>query len=165
MLPLTLLAAQKLSGLLTTGDSLSQTISSLATEAGVTLPLLVSNQVILASAPPALADNEIPLTYPRVLLYSTQVKNSQLEKFRTFSGSIAVVAEIWASGNLVGDSDQWIHYYVEALTQLMRDNIGDWGDGFFFAGVYEVQLQPPKVGGFGYLQLAKMTCSLNVSLN
>ena len=36
MLPLTLLAAQKLSGLLTTGDSLSQTISSLATEAGVT---------------------------------------------------------------------------------------------------------------------------------
>jgi hypothetical protein len=92
------------------------------------------------------------------------MKNTQQEKFRSFSGGIVVVAEIWSSGNLVDDSDQWIHYYVEALTSILRANRGDWGDGFLFSGIYDVQLQPPKVGGFGYVELARVTCGLNVSL-
>jgi len=77
----------------------------------------------------------------------------------------AVIAEVWASGNLVNDTDQWIHFYVEAVTDILRQNIGDWGDGIFFSGIYDVQFQPPKSGGVGFVQSAKVSCNLNVSRN
>jgi hypothetical protein len=164
MLPLTLLAARKLASLLTTGDLLAQTIVGLSQSAGVTVPPITSDQVVLSSAAREIGDREIQFNYPRVCVYSSQMKNTQQEKFRSFSGGIVVVAEIWSSGNLVDDSDQWIHYYVEALTSILRANRGDWGDGFLFSGIYDVQLQPPKVGGFSYVELARVTCGLNVSL-
>ena len=75
------------------------------------------------------------------------------------------MAELWASANLLQETDQWIHFYVEAMTDILRQNIGDWGDGIFFSGAYEVQFQPPKVGGFGWVESAKVTCNLNVSRN
>jgi len=164
MLPLTLLAASKVAGLLTTNDLLAQTITSLAQEAGITIPVISSDQVVVSSAARELGDREIEFNYPRVCVYSSQMKNTQEEKFRSFSGGIVVAADIWASGNLLDDSDQWIHYYVEALTAILRANRGDWGDGFLFSGIYDVQLQPPKIGGFGYVELARVTCGLNVSL-
>ena len=164
MLPLTLLAARKFAGLLTTNDLLAQTITSLAQEARITIPVISSDQVAISSAARELGDREIEFNYPRVCVYSSQVKNTQEEKFRSFSGGIVVAADIWASGNLLDDSDQWIHYYVEALTVILRVNRGDWGDGFLFSGIYDVQLQPPKIGGFGYVELARVTCGLNVSL-
>ncbi|HEY6990650.1 MAG TPA: hypothetical protein VH369_19800 [Bryobacteraceae bacterium] len=164
MLPLTLLAARKLAGLLTTNDLLTQTITSLAQEAGITISVISSDQVVISSAARELGDREIEFNYPRVCVYSSQINNTQEEKFRSFSGGIVVAADIWASGNLLDDSDQWIHYYVEALTAILRANRGDWGDGFLFSGIYDVQLQPPKIGGFGYVELARVTCGLNVSL-
>jgi hypothetical protein len=164
MLPLTLLAASKVAGLLTTNDLLAQTITSLAHEAGITIPVISSDQVVVSSAARELGDREIEFNYPRVCVYSSQMKNTQEEKFRSFSGGIVVAADIWASGNLLDDADQWIHYYVEALTAILRANRGDWGDGFLFSGIYDVQLQPPKIGGFGYVELARVTCGLNVSL-
>ncbi len=164
MLPLTLLAARKLVTLLTTDDLLAQTITSLAQEAGITIPVISSDQVVASSAAREFGDREIEFNYPRVCVYSSQMKNTQEEKFRSFSGGIVVAADIWASGNLLDDSDQWIHYYVEALTVILRANRGDWGDGFLFSGVYDVQLQPPKIGGLGYVELARVTCGLNVSL-
>ena len=164
MLPLTLLAARKLAGLLTANDLLAQTITSLAQEAGITIPIISSDQVVVSSAARELGDREIEFNYPRVCVYSSQMKNTQEEKFRSFSGGIVVAADIWASGNLLDDSDRWLHYYVEALTAILRANRGDWGDGFLFSGIYDVQLQPPKIGGFGYVELARVTCGLNVSL-
>jgi hypothetical protein len=165
MLPLTLLAVQKLQNLLTNNDALASAIGVLAAQTGIVVPAIPSSQVVLNSASNEIADKEILLSYPRVCLYSSQIKNAQREKFRSFSGSIVVVAELWASGNLIGDADQWIHFYVEGLTSILRANIGDWGDGFSFSGIYDVQLQPPKAGGFGYTELAKLTCSLDVSLS
>jgi hypothetical protein len=164
MLPLTLLAAQKFADLLRLNDALAQTVATLAQTAGIFVPQLNTSQVVLTSANREIGDREIQFAYPRVVLYSSQIRNLQREKFRSFSGGIAVVAEIWSTSNLVQESDQWIHYYVEALTSILRNNIGDWGDGFIFSGIYDVQLQPPKLGGLGYLELAKLTLSLDVSL-
>lgn len=165
MLPLTLLAPQKLLNLLVTGNALSQQISALETSSNVSLPLINPAQVVLSSANPDIGDKNMQLTYPRISLYSSIVKNTQFEKFRSLSGSVSVIAEIWASGNLVNETDEWIHFYVEAVTNILRQSIGDWGDGIFFSGVYDVQFQQPKAGGFGYVEAATLTCSLNVSRN
>lgn len=165
MVPLTLLAAQSLSSLLTNANALQEKISEIASACNANVPAITSSQVVLSSANADTADMNLELSYPRVCIYSSAVKNSKIERFRSFSGSVSVTAEVFASGNLVSDTDQWIHFYVEGLTQLLRQNIGDWSNGLFFSGIYDVQLQTPKTGGFGYVQSAKVTCSINVSLN
>jgi hypothetical protein len=165
MLPLTILAAQKVANLLITRDALQQQIAEIAASCNASVPVIASTQILLSSASADIGDKNIQLTYPRVCLYSGSVKNLQTEKFRTLSGTVAVAAEVWASGNMVSETDQWIHFYVEAFTELLRQNIGDWGDGIFFPGIYEVQFQPPKAGGIGFVQSANITCNLNVSRN
>jgi hypothetical protein len=165
MLPLTILSAQKLSDLLTKENALEETINALATSSNSMLPTITSAGVVLSSASADIADKDVQLTYPRICLYSTALKNTQIEKFRSLSGTVSVMAELWASASLLQDTDQWIHFYVEAMTDILRQSIGDWGDGIFFSGAYDVQLQPPRVGGFGYVELAKVTCVLNVSRN
>jgi hypothetical protein len=160
-----MLASQKLAGLLTINNALQQQISSLADTAGLRVPSITAQQVVLSSAAPDIGDKNVQLTYPRVCLYSSVLKNTHAEKFRTLSGTVSVVTEIWASGNLVSDTDSWIHFYVEAVTEIYRRAAGDLLDGFYFSGEYDVQFAPPKAGGVGFSQSAKVTCILNVSQN
>ncbi len=162
MLPLTILATQKVSNLLTNGNALQQQIGAIATSVNITVPGISPAQVVLSSASPEIADNNVQLTYPRVCIYSNGLRNTHQEKFRSLSGALSVTTDVWTSGNLVSDTDQWIHFYVEAVTDIFRQSTGDWGDGIFFSGVYDVQFQPPKAGGLGFVQSAKITCSLNV---
>ncbi len=112
-----------------------------------------------------MGDKDVQLTYPRICLFSAGLKNAHAEKFRSLSGTVTAVAEVWASGDLVNQTDQWIHFYVESLTNILRQNIGDWGDGIFFSGSYDVQFQTPSPGGFGYVQSAKVVSTFNVSQN
>lgn len=165
MLPISLLAAQTMANLLTNNSVLSTQINQTATDNGVNIPSIPSTQVFLSSATPDIGDLRAQMTYPRICIYTDTIKNTRVEKFRSLSGTVGVTAEVWASANLVQQTDQWIHYYVEALTLVMQQNTGDWQNGLFFSGIYTVQFQAPKAGGLGYMQSAKVTCSLGVSLN
>ena len=164
MTPLSTLAVQKVINVLITGNALQQTLAAIETATQVQVPLIATTQIVASAAAPDLADNNLQLSYPRVCLYANGIQNKQTEKFRSFSGTLTVIAEIWASASLLTQTDQWIHFYVEAITELLRANIGDWGNGFFFSGKYDVQFQPPKPGGFGFVESSKITITLNVSL-
>ena len=59
MLPLTLLAARKFTSLMATNHFLMQTIASLGQSAGVAIPLVTSDQVVLSSAAREIGDREI----------------------------------------------------------------------------------------------------------
>jgi hypothetical protein len=165
MIPLTLLVPQKAAALLSAGNLLAQSIAHLAAASGVVVPVILAPQVIVSSAPPQIGDPDLQLTYPRVSFYVSSLKNTRIEKFRSLSGSMTLVADIWASGNLLTQVDQWLHYYVEAVTMLLRQNSGDWGDGIFFDGSYDLQFQLPAAGGLGFVQNARVTCGLHVSRN
>jgi hypothetical protein len=164
MTPKSLLAAQKLSEKLMAANALQQQITALAAASSLTVPTITTGQVVLSSASPELGDMNIQLTYPRVCIYSNNLKNTQFEKFRSFSGQVSLVAEIWASDNLATQADAWIHFYVESVGEILQSNIGDWGDGMFYGGAYDVVFQPPKPGGLGFVESAKLTLSLNVSV-
>jgi hypothetical protein len=163
MLPLTLLVAQKTSDLLTSQSALALEVAALGASASTIVPSIDRSQIFLSSAGPDLADSNLQFTYPRICLYSGLLRNSLVEKFRTLSGSVSLVADIWTSGAMATDTDRWIHFYVEAYTALLGKNIGDWGDGVFFSGQYEVNFQPPKLGGLGFLQTARITSFFLVS--
>lgn len=165
MLPVTILTAKKLADLLRNGNALEQQIIAIAGSEHLSIPGIPSSQVRLSSATAEMGDKNLDFTYPRICLYSTGIKNTHIEKFRSLSGTVSVTAEVWASANLLQDTDEWIHFYVEAMTNILRHNIGDWGDGIFYSGTYDVQFQPPKVGGVGYVESAKLTCNVNVSRN
>lgn len=165
MIPPTLLAAQKVSDLLTVNGALQQALSTFNTTFNLNIPTIPAGSVVLSSASANLADLSMQLTYPRVCVYASALKNSQLEKYRPLSGTISVVADVLTSADLVDDTDQWIHFYVEALTGLLRKNLGDWGDGVFFPGTYDVQFSPPKAGGLGFLMLARVTMTMVISGN
>jgi hypothetical protein len=160
MLPLTILAIQKVSDLLTSNSALGQEITTLTNSIGINIPNIDSAHVVLSSAASEVGDTDSRVGFPRICLYSSGFKNSQFEKFCELSGVLSAAADIWTSANLVDDTDKWIHYYVEAVTTLLRRSSGDWGDGIFFPGVYDVQFQPPKSGGLGFVQVAKLRFDL-----
>jgi hypothetical protein len=163
MLPLTLLAIQKVSDLLTADSALANELVSVAASGGTSIPAIDSAHVLLSSVVNDIGDTDSRLGYPRVCLYSSGFKNSQIEKFCSISGSVNATADIWTSANLVEDTDCWIHYYVEAVSSLLRKSVGDWGDGVFFSGIYDVQFQSPRTGGLGFIQLARLKIDLLVS--
>lgn len=165
MLPLTLRAPEKVVGLLTNNSALQMAVNAIAEQAGQNVSPIANSQIAVTSLSPDLADKNAQMTYPRVCVYSTQVKNTQAQKFRTFSGSVAVVIEIWFSGNLLEQTGTGLHYYLEAVSAILRANQGDWGDGFHFSGLYDVQMQTPKPGGFGFVESARVICSLDVNFN
>ena len=163
MYPITILAASQAQSLLSSNGALGQQIQALGTAAGVVVPTITPSQVVLSSAGPDIGDKDVQLTYPRVCLYSTGLKNTQVEKYRSLSGSLSVVADVWASAALVSDSDAWIHYYFAAVASVFSANIGDWGNGIFFPGLYDVEFQAPKAGGLGFVQSVRITLHLIVS--
>lgn len=165
MPPLTILAAQTLVTLLTGNAAIENEVVELAAAGGISVPVIPSNQVYLSSAPAAMADLQQQLGYPRITVYSAKVSNTQVEKFRTLSGTVSVTSEITATADLVSDVDTYIHFYIEAVTNILRENRGDWGNGLFYSGAYDVTVQPPTTGGSGFLQLAKVNLDVGVSLN
>ena len=162
-LPATLIASQKMANLLSANNALAQQIAGIAQLANVAIPAITASQIVLSSAQPDIGDKSLAFSYPRACLYSSALKNTLFEKFKSLSGTVTVATEIWASGNLFTETDQWIHFYVEAVTEIYRQNVGDLDDGFYLSGAYDVQFQPPKPGGFGFSQSAKINCVLNVS--
>lgn len=165
MTPITLLVAQKGTALLAGNGALAAQINSLAQASNLTIPTIGTSQIVLSSTSPDIGDKDVQLTYPRVCLFSTGLKNTNADKFRSLSGAASLVIDIWATSAMVTDSDNWIHYYVEAVTNLLSENVGDWGDGVLFPGSYDVQFTTPKAGGLGYVQCARVTVALNVSRN
>lgn len=165
MAPLSLLSAQVLAGRLTLRDALQENVSAIGTELGITLPGIPSSQVIVSSAGAELADKHLDLTYPRVSIFGSGIKNTQIEKFRALSGVVTLTAEIWASGDLMTQLETWIHCYVEGVAAVLRASTGDWGSGIYYQGGYEVLFQAPKVGGFGFVQSAKLVLGVGVSAN
>jgi len=165
MLPMTLLATNKLLNLLKANHALSRTIHSNAVSAGVDIAPLHTSQIVGSSVRQDMGDLDLQLTYPRVCIYASQATNIQREKFRAFSGVVSVEVDVWSSASLEQQTETALHFYAEGVAALLRANPGDWGDGFRYSGTYGVHLQTPRTGGAGFVQSAQVTCNLEVSFN
>jgi hypothetical protein len=88
MLPITLLAATKLAGLLKASAALEANVNELAAANQTTVPIIPSTQVFVSSAPVGAADLQPELAYPRVNVFAARLKNNQAERFRSVSGSV-----------------------------------------------------------------------------
>ena len=103
--------------------------------------------------------------YPAIQVYCEKVVNSLTEKFRTFSGTAQMAAEVRHSQDRLQGLQEGLEQYADALTQVLDGNRGDWGSGMFYAGGYQVAYGAVKHGGKNYIQVAKVTFEIGVSIS
>ncbi|HVW85785.1 MAG TPA: hypothetical protein VHB50_13945 [Bryobacteraceae bacterium] len=101
--------------------------------------------------------------YPALLVYCDKMSNSLREKFRQFSGKARLIVEVRHSEDRLEHLEANTQMYVDAVCALLADSRGDWGNGAFYSGGYEVSYEPVIRGGKNFLQRAKVGFDVEVS--
>lgn len=143
-------------------ESLAPAILRLAAEAGVEPPRLEVEQIQAVNAGVELLEKQGPVRYPYIQVCCERVVNSMREKFRRFSGTARIGVEIRCSGERAGAVEEEALLLADALTEVLENNRGDWGDGFSYAGGYELTHHAARAGGRNVVQVAKVVFELDV---
>ena len=112
-----------------------------------------------------LVERSEPMQYPAVQVYCEKIENRLTEKFRAFSGGVRLAVEVRHSQDRVEGIEEVVELYVEAVTRVLASSRGDWGDGMFYGGGYEVSFGAVKRGGRNFIQAAKISFEIGVSRN
>jgi hypothetical protein len=112
-----------------------------------------------------LAERSGAVRYPVVLVYCEKIVNSMVEKFRTFSGALQMAIEVRQSSDRLEGLEDSVESTADAVTQILSANRGDWGDGMYYSGGYQVAFGPVKQGGKNFIQVAKVTFEIGASIN
>ena len=113
----------------------------------------------------ALAERSDTVQYPAANVYCEKLTNSQLEKFRTFSGNLQMAIELKNSEDRLDNVQANLEIYADAVMAVLATNQGDWGGGMYYAGGYQVTFGAVKHGGKNFIQTAKITFEIGVSIS
>jgi hypothetical protein len=144
-------------------SGLTPAVEALAVEMGIVAPPFRADQVRMSNVAPDLVARTTITRYPEVHVYCERSTNSLKEKFRAFSGTVRMVAEARVSHMAVEGIEQSSHLLADAVTDVLDASRGDWGNGMYFGGRYEVEYGPVKPGGKNFLQITKVTFDVEVS--
>ena len=109
------------------------------------------------------ADRSAVVQYPNINVYCEKIVNRLEEKFRAVSGTVAMAIEVRHSQDRLEGLQDAVELYADAVIRTLNAARGDWGDGMFFGGTYEVAFGPVKKGGRNFIQVAKVTFQIGVS--
>jgi hypothetical protein len=112
-----------------------------------------------------IAERSTALKYPAANVYCEKIVNELKEKFRRFSGRVQMVIELRHSQDRLDGLQDRLELYADATMAWLHAGRGDWGDGVFYGGKYEVSFGPVKQGGRNFIQAAKVTFEIGVSKN
>jgi hypothetical protein len=149
--------------LLSAPQGLNACLSTLAEAESAALPPVAQNRILSQNAPVDLAERSTDVQYPAVSVYCEKIVNQLKEKFRNFSGKAVMSIEVRVSQDRLAGIESQLQSYVDAVTQVLDQNRGDWGEGMYFAGCYEAALGPVKHGGQNFIQIGKVTFDVGVS--
>jgi hypothetical protein len=124
---------------------------------------LPAAQILAQNVAPELAERSTASKYPLVYVYCTKIVNQLREKFRTFSGEAQMIVEARVSNDRLEEMEDLLQGYIDAITQVLDQSRGDWGDGVFYCGGYEVVFGGVKHGGRNFMQIAKVSLILEIS--
>jgi hypothetical protein len=140
-------------------------IAQVSSQEGMDAVVVLPSQLIPQNAGADLVEKSAGTKYPAFCVYCEKVSNLLTEKFRTFSGKSRMVVEVRVSQDRLEGLDQQLQMFVDAVTTVLDMHRGDWGGGLLYAGGYEVNLGPVKHGGKNFLQTAKVSFDIDVSVN
>jgi hypothetical protein len=96
-------------------------------------------------------------------VYCEKIQKQLKEKFRNFSGKAIMAIEVRVSQDRLDGIEEQAQMYLDAVTQVLDQNRGDWGEGMYYAGCYEATLAAVKHGGQNFVQIGKVTFEVGVS--
>ena len=149
--------------LLSAPVGLNACVSTLALAENISVTPLGQNQIMAQNVPIELAERSTNVAYPSVSVYCEKIANDLKEKFRNFSGSAAMTIEVRVTQDKLDGLEEQLQTYVDAVTQVLDQNRGNWGEGMYYAGCYEAALGPVKHGGRNFMQVGKITFDVGVS--
>ena len=156
-------AAGKLTALLTAPAGLNAKLAAVSAGAGEALPQVEHQQIVPQNVPAELAERSGQAVYPAVHIYCEKLANNQTEKFRTFSGTARMAMEVRCTQDRLEGIEGMLQLYADAVAQVLDQSRGDWSDGMYYPGGYEVAFGPVKHGGKNFVQTAKVTFEVGVS--
>jgi hypothetical protein len=156
-------AAAKIVDMLTGPDGMNSVLTALAQAEQADAGTVDAKQFVSQNVALEIAERSLGVKYPAVHVYCDRIANELREKFRCFSGRAWMVVEVRHSQDRLEGLDQQVQHYVNAIANVLDQNRGDWGNGLFYTGGYEVAFGPVKQGGRHFVQAAKITFEVGVS--
>jgi hypothetical protein len=120
-------------------------------------------KVKLLRSPADLAEKAWGARYPALWVYCEKIRNRANEKLRRFSGEASVCLEVLVSQDRLEGIGDRLHYYCDALRDVIERKSGCIGEGLYLSSEYEVQYEPVKKGGSQYRQTARLSCTVIVN--
>jgi hypothetical protein len=156
-------AVNRVIQILSGNTGLLYSVQAIGELAGVLLPPILNEQIHAINIATEVVERSSGVKYPGVYVYCDRVKNTLKEKFRTFSGQIRANIEVRVSHDRLEGVSPQLQLYVDAITSVLDNNRGDWGDGSFFGGGYEINYGQVKHGGKNFVQTARVSFELEMS--
>ena len=157
------LIVQKTVALLSGDGGLSAAAAEIALMSGVALAAITPQQIVAQNVSAEIVGQSSSTKYPVFHVYCERLTNSHHERFRVFSGEVGIAVEARVSQDRLDGLEDQLHGCVDAVTQALDENGGDWGDGVFYSGGYDVTYNQVKHGGRNFLQSAKVTFTVALS--
>jgi len=154
----------RLAAMLGSPTGLSSSLAAVAERENVKLGEITPRHVLAQNVAPELAERTAGVQYPVFYVCCEKLTNELREKFRTFSGKARLAVDVRVTHDRLEDLSRTLELHVEAVTNVLDSHRGDWGGGIFFAGGYEVTFGVTKHGGKNFIQTAKVTFEVDVSL-
>jgi hypothetical protein len=154
---------RRLVEILTSESGVGAAVMEGSLAAGIVMPPLMRGQVVAQNVAADLTEKTAGAKYPALYVYCDRVTNSLREKFRQFSGTARMVVEARVSQERLEDLELRTQVVADAITDVLDQSRGDWGQGMFFAGGYEVTYGPVKHGGRNFIQIAKVSFEVDIS--
>jgi hypothetical protein len=150
-------------GMISGPTGINANLASLNTADSLIAPLIDTSQIYQQNVAPELAEKSTVVKYPSVYVYCEKYANTLTEKFRSFSGTVQMAVEVRYSQDRLDGLQDSLELYVDSVTDVLDAERGDWGNGLFYAGGYDVALGAVKHGGRNFLQTAKISFQIDVS--
>lgn len=157
-------ATSRLAAMLLAPTGLAASLAAIEARENVRLTGIRPQQVLAQSIAPELAEKTAGVQYPAFYVHCEKLTNRLREKFRTFSGEARLAVEVRVSHDRLETLSQMLELHVEAVTDVLDAHRGDWGGGIFYGGGYEVAYAAARHGGKNFVQTAKVTFDVNVSI-
>jgi len=151
--------------MLTASTGVNATLAALSPTGTAPPPAIDAAQIRAQNAPPDLMDRGETVAYPAVNVYCEKLANQLTEKSRTFSGVARMTVEVRHSHDRLESLQNSLELYADAVAETLSASRGDWGNGMFYTGEYEVSFSAVKHGGRNLIQTAKIALEIGVSIN
>lgn len=152
--------ASHIGDLLRSDEGVGVQAAQLALEAGVALPPVAVEQILEHAGP---ADGLLQERFPSIYIACDKLTNTLKEKGRRFSGTARFTVECRMSQDRLDGLETKLRVVVEAVAEVLYASRGNWANGGFYSGAYEIQVAPARRGGKHVIQTAKVTFDVDVS--